>query len=62
MATNDVTGDRITSKISKDKEAYGKGLENIFGKRDFRNRPIVEEPNDSNGSVTDTANEDKVER
>lgn len=60
MSTNDVTGDRITSKISKDKEAYGKGLEAIFGKRDFRNRPIVE-PNDE-GSVTHIKHEDKVER
>jgi hypothetical protein len=59
-STNPVTGDRITSKISQDKEAYGKGLEAIFGKRDFRNRPI-QEPNDE-GSVVEIKDEDKVGR
>lgn len=32
-ATNDVTGDRLTSKIAKDNELYGENLEKIFGKR-----------------------------
>lgn len=58
MATNDITGDRITTKISNDTEKYGENLEKIFGKRDFRNRPIKDEPNDE-GSVT--TSQDKVD-
>lgn len=61
MATNDITGDRITSKISKNKDQYGNNLETIFGKRDFRNRPIVE-PNDVGSVTTNKDNEDKMER
>jgi hypothetical protein len=54
--TNNITGDRIVTKISKDVDSYGNNLEKIFGKRDFRNRPIKDDDNINSGSVTNTNN------
>ena len=51
MATNDVTGDRITSKIGRDVEKFGDNLEKIFGKKKETNGGWKYEPNDD-GSVT----------
>jgi hypothetical protein len=61
MSRNDITGDRIITKITGDQNTYGENLEKIFGKRDWRNRPIPEEPNDE-GSVTQSPDENKVGR
>ncbi len=31
--TNDITGDRLVSKVRQDNEVYGENLEKIFGKK-----------------------------
>jgi hypothetical protein len=56
VSKNDITGDSIITKVTGDREAFEKGMDAIFGKRDFRNRPIKEE------EVTETKDEDKVGR
>lgn len=61
MSKNDITGDSIVTKVTGDSKAFEEGMDRIFGKRDFRNRPIIEEPNDE-GSVTKIKDEDKVGR
>ena len=59
MANNDITGDRIVSKIGNDTEKFGNNLEKIFGKKKETNGGWKYEPNDE-GSVTNL--EDKMER
>lgn len=57
-ATNDITGDRLTSKIAKDNEVYGENLEKIFGKKRQTNGGWKYEP-ETDGSVIDV--QDKVD-
>lgn len=57
-ATNDITGDRLTSKIAKDNELYGENLEKIFGKKRQTNGGWKYEP-ETDRSVIDV--QDKVD-
>ena len=57
MAINDITGDRLVNKVSKDSATYGENLEKIFGKRDFRNRPI---PDNITNEKSNRENHDKA--
>jgi hypothetical protein len=59
MGTNDITGDRITSKVSKDIDTYSENIEKIFGKKKETNGGWKYEPNNE-GSVIDS--EDTMER
>jgi hypothetical protein len=61
MATNDITGDRITSKIGRNSKEYEENLEKIFGKKKETNGGWTYNANDQ-GSVTivETPN-DKVD-
>jgi hypothetical protein len=59
MGTNDVTGDRITSKVSKDINTYKENIEKIFGKKKETNGGWKYEPDNVRSVTTD---EDKMER
>ena len=65
VATNDITGDRIVSKLRGDKEKFNENLEKIFGKKELKKRDddywkkLNEETAKRLGSVTNEPN--KVE-
>ena len=60
MAINDITGDRLVNKVSKDSTTYGENLEKIFGKKKETNGGWKYNPDDQRSVTTLDTSNDKV--